>query len=71
MIQLSEALGILRVPIPKYDAQTCRWQPQKTSALGCASAVWLTEIQDLYEINKKSGRSLAIRLLKLSSGADA
>jgi hypothetical protein len=29
-----KALGIVGFPIPKYDAQTGTWQPQKTSASG-------------------------------------
>ena len=29
-------LGIVVFPIPRYDAQTCTWQPQKTSASGWA-----------------------------------
>ncbi len=34
VIQRLKALGIVGFPIPRYDAQTCRWQPQKTSASG-------------------------------------
>ncbi len=38
VIRQLKVLGILGFPIPKYDAQTCTWQPQKTSASGWASA---------------------------------
>ncbi len=34
VIRQLKALGIVGFPIPKYDAQTCTWQPQKTSASG-------------------------------------
>jgi len=34
VIQQLRALGIVGFPIPKYDAQTGTWQPQKTSASG-------------------------------------
>ena len=34
VIQQLRALGIVGFPIPIYDAQTCTWQPQKTSASG-------------------------------------
>ena len=34
VIRQLKALGIVGFPIPKYDAQICTWQPQKTSASG-------------------------------------
>jgi len=39
VIRQLRMLGIVGFPIPKYDAQTGTWLPQKTSASGWASAV--------------------------------
>ena len=34
VIRQLRMLGIVGFPIPRYDAQTCTWQPQKASASG-------------------------------------